>query len=514
MPTYTNLGIQQIDNGTQAGSWGTITNNNFEYFDTAICGVLPITLSSAINTNLDVANYAPASPDGRNRVLVFSSATNLGAVCNVRITKNSSDSAPYFEGYYFVRNSLNTSDLIIYQGATIPGAANYARIPNGQDAIVLCFGTGIVGVFLQNSQQFTTISGIAGVGLSINTSAASGPALSTTVPAKLTVGPGTYTDNTTAASTTVAHGTLTSLRTSAVAATNSSVTYTRASTLYVENAPTAGSNVTITYSYAAYIANGWSYFGGNVGIGDSSPSYPLTINATGTYPIVATTTSVSGLLLTSTDASEDGMSVTFAKYSASPVDGDDLCYLRFFGRNTATPTPGNIEYARITVEATDVSTGTEDGTLKFAIRTNGALAVSTPALKLDSAGITVPATYGNSVGSPNRSVYVNSSGEYGGLTSSIRYKENIENTFYGLDEVMQLRAVTFNYISDPTAPRSFGFIAEEVDAIGLKELVSYNIIDQPESVHYELMAPLLAKAIQEQQAMIEDLKARVAALGG
>lgn len=100
------------------------------------------------------------------------------------------------------------------------------------------------------------------------------------------------------------------------------------------------------------------------------------------------------------------------------------------------------------------------------------------------------------------------------LTSSIRYKENIEESSYGLDEVMQLRAVTFNYKSDPTAPRSFGFIAEEVDAIGLKQLVSYNIIDQPESVHYELMVPLLAKAIQEQQAMIEYLKARVAALGG
>jgi len=513
MPTYTNLGIQQIDNGTQAGSWGTITNNNFEYFDTAICGVLPVTISVAANTDLDVANYAPASPDGRNRVLVFSSATNLGAVCNVRITKNSGTGAPYFEGYYFVRNSLNTSDLIIYQGATIPVAANYARIPNGQDAIVLCFGTGIVGVFLQNSQQFTTISGIAGVGLSINTSAASGPALSTTVPAKLMVGPGTYTDNITAASTTVAHAPLTSLRTSAVAATNSSVTYTRASTLYVENAPTAGSNVTITNPYAVYIANGQNYFGGNVGIGDSSPSYPLTINATGTYPIVATTTSTLGFSLTSTDASNAGMTVLFAKYSASPANGDDLCNLRFYGRNNATPTPGNIEYARISAEATDVSTGTEDGALNFLINVNGTLS-SSPKLRLDSKGITVPATYGNSVGSPNRSVYVNSSGEYGGLTSSIRYKENIENTFYGLNEVMQLRAVTFNYISDPTAPRSFGFIAEEVDAIGLKELVSYNIIDQPESVHYELMVPLLAKAIQEQQAMIEDLKARVAALGG
>lgn len=505
MPAYTNLGIEQIDNGTQAGTWGTTTNNNFEYFDTAIVGVLAVTISTAANTDLNVANYAPSSPDGRNRVLVFSSATNLGAVCNVRITKNSITGAPYFEGYYFVRNSLNTSDLIIYQGATIPGAANYARIPNGQDAIVVCFGDGTVGLFLQSSQQFTTISGIAGVGLSINTSAASGPALSTTVPAKLTVGPGTYTDNVTAASTTVAHGTLNSLRTSAIAASNSSVTYTRASTLYIENAPSAGSNVTITYPYATYIANGVSYFGGYVGIGDSTPTYPLTISATGTYPIVATTTSTSAFSLTSTDASASGMSVVYAKYSASPVDGDDLCYLRFFGKDSGA---NSIEYARITVEATDVTNGTEDGSIYFGIVKAGATLQTR--FYINATGIRVPDTYNNPV--TGKIVYVSSTGVYGYLTSSIRYKENIENVSYGLNEVLNLRSVIYNYKTDPNASKSIGFIAEEVEEI-VPEAVYYKD-GQPDALNYEFIIPLLTKAIQEQQAMIEDLKARVEALGG
>lgn len=506
MPAYTNLGIEQIDNGTQAGTWGTTTNNNFEYFDTAIVGVLAVTISTAANTDLDVANYAPSSPDGRNRVLVFSSATNLGAVCNVRITKNSSTGAPYFEGYYFVRNSLNTSDLIIYQGATIPGAADYARIPNGQDAIVVCYGgpTGKVGLFLQDSQQFTTISGIAGVGLSINTSAASGPALSTTVPAKLTVGPGTYTDNVTAASTTVAHGTLNSLRTSAIAASNSSVTYTRASTLYIENAPSAGSNVTITYPYATYIANGVSYFGGYVGIGDSTPTYPLTISATGTYPIVATTTSTSAFSLTSTDASATPMYVYYYKTSASPADGDGVCWLRFFGRNSAS---ANTEYGRIAITANDVTSTTEDSTMDFGIFKNNAFAYK---LTINSTGIKVPDTYNNPV--TGKIVYVSSTGVYGYLTSSIRYKENIENVSYGLNEVLNLRSVIYNYKTDPNASKSIGFIAEEVEEI-VPEAVYYKD-GQPDALNYEFIIPLLAKAIQEQQAMIEDLKARVAALGG
>jgi hypothetical protein len=98
-----------------------------------------------------------------------------------------------------------------------------------------------------------------------------GPALSTTAPADLYVRSGnTYVDNTTAASGTVSHGTVSSFGLKGIAATNATVTYTNASTIYVHGAPNAGSNVTITNPYALFIAAGTSYFGGNVGIGGAS----------------------------------------------------------------------------------------------------------------------------------------------------------------------------------------------------------------------------------------------------
>jgi hypothetical protein len=545
MPAYTNLGIQQIDNGTQAGSWGTITNNNFEYFDTAICGVLPVTISVAANTDLDVANYAPASPDGRNRVLVFSSATNLGAVCNVRITKNSSTGAPYFEGYYFVRNSLNTSDLIIYQGATIPGAANYARIPNGQDAIVLCFVTGgvpIVGVFLQNT-QFSALSGTSGVGLPVNSAAASGPALSTTVPAKLMVGPGTYTDNVTPASTTVANAPLNILRTSAIAASNPSVTYTNAYTLYIENAPTAGSNVTITNSYAAYIANGKSYFGDAVTIGATTFSGPslsgsnaakLTVGA-GIYtdtssagtisfgcinllstPTVAASvagriyTTLATVYIPSSPVAGTNVTITnpYALYVGGGGTGTGAFGKNYFAGNTGVGITAS-DYYRFQVRSEDsASTSYAARFLNFSsanlfsARSDGTL----------NTGTTANSPYNNVVSSTPKIVYVNSAGELGYLSSSLRYKENIENVSYGLNEVLNLRSVIYNYKTDPDAPKSIGFIAEEVEEL-VPEAVYYKD-GQPDALNYEFIIPLLAKAIQEQQAMIEDLKARVAALGG
>jgi hypothetical protein len=96
--------------------------------------------------------------------------------------------------------------------------------------------------------------------------AASGAALTVTAPAKIYSSTGTYTDTTTAASGTVTHGTIASFNNPAIAATNATVTYTNASTVYIDGAPTNGTNVTITNPYALYVNSGTSFFGGNVNL--------------------------------------------------------------------------------------------------------------------------------------------------------------------------------------------------------------------------------------------------------
>jgi hypothetical protein len=97
-----------------------------------------------------------------------------------------------------------------------------------------------------------------------------GPALSVTAPADLHIrGGNTYVDSTTAASGTVSHGAVSSFGQKAIAATNATVTYTNASTLYVAGAPGAGANVTITNPWAQFTAAGRSYLGDQV---DGNPA--------------------------------------------------------------------------------------------------------------------------------------------------------------------------------------------------------------------------------------------------
>jgi hypothetical protein len=123
----------------------------------------------------------------------------------------------------------------------------------------LIFSTTADGASSPTERVRINASGLTTVGYS----AATGAALSTTVAAKLYSANTTYTDGITAASGTVTHGTIVSFDNPAIAASNASVTYTNASTLYIDGAPSAGSNVTITNPYALYVAAGTVYFGGS-----------------------------------------------------------------------------------------------------------------------------------------------------------------------------------------------------------------------------------------------------------
>jgi len=103
--------------------------------------------------------------------------------------------------------------------------------------------------------------------------------------------------------------------------------------------------------------------------------------------------------------------------------------------------------------------------------------------------------------------------------STQRSKENIVSYTHGLSDVLKLRPVSFKYKQEtgkppaPTATQA-GFIAEEINALGLTEYVSYDKDNQPEGLKYANMVALLTKAIQDLNAKVESLQAEVTALKG
>lgn len=87
--------------------------------------------------------------------------------------------------------------------------------------------------------------------------------------------------------------------------------------------------------------------------------------------------------------------------------------------------------------------------------------------------------------------------------SSIRYKEDIQDLTYSVEDVLKLRGVT--YKKKGTSHTEIGVIAEEVNDI-IPEVVAKNSDGSVESVSYGRLTAVLIEAIKEQQKQIDELK--------
>jgi hypothetical protein len=123
----------------------------------------------------------------------------------------------------------------------------------------------------------------------------------------------------------------------------------------------------------------------------------------------------------------------------------------------------------------------------------------------------------NNTTSNSANMYVDSIGGLYRSTSSLKYKTDVQNATHGLEDLLKLRSVTYKQKNadadgNPVNTVFGGLIAEEVDAAGLTEFVQYAEDGTPDALAYGNMVSLCIKAIQEQQAIITSLTARIAAL--
>jgi len=134
-------------------------------------------------------------------------------------------------------------------------------------------------------------------------------------------------------------------------------------------------------------------------------------------------------------------------------------------------------------------------------------------LRIDKDGDLLPALSGEySLGSPDlrwADVWT-----VGGLhqLSDGRYKENVRDLIYGLEEVRALRPVIYSMIGHPDQGPRYGLIAQEVREV-LPEAVSGSEDDDGTlSMDYGELVPVLVKAVQEQQEQIDNQADQIAAL--
>ena len=93
--------------------------------------------------------------------------------------------------------------------------------------------------------------------------------------------------------------------------------------------------------------------------------------------------------------------------------------------------------------------------------------------------------------------------------SSERFKEDIEDLSYGLETVLELRPVSFNWKDDfiPSDVTQIGFIAEEVDLL-IPEVVGRGPDGEIQNVDYPKLVTVVVNAIKELWSEITGLKAK------
>jgi hypothetical protein len=114
--------------------------------------------------------------------------------------------------------------------------------------------------------------------------------------------------------------------------------------------------------------------------------------------------------------------------------------------------------------------------------------------------------YGVTTGTTGVEVFIDSAGQLGTKSSSIRYKEEVQDMDDASHGLFRLRPVTFRYkqpLADGSKPIDYGLIAEEVADV-YPEMVARNAQGQIETVQYSKLTPMLLNEVQKQHQEVEE----------
>lgn len=102
------------------------------------------------------------------------------------------------------------------------------------------------------------------------------------------------------------------------------------------------------------------------------------------------------------------------------------------------------------------------------------------------------------------------SGRLGVATSSARFKDAVNDMGDASQGLMRLRPVTFRYKPelDPIGLQQYGLVAEEVAEV-YPELVACDRDGHPETIRYQLLAPMLLNEVQKQEQTIEQQRQQI-----
>ena len=506
-------GSNTIDNGNnpQTWNWSTLTNNQ--------ALTLQSNGTSATNgqqlLNVYIAGTAAAN-NAQTTAGRFANAHSGTGSANIAVSGEAIDGDKNWAIYGFI-NSTNAGDAGVWgDSRNNGGGATYGvygtnASPAGYAGYFSNSGGGYAAAFVGGNVGIGTATPLALLhesgGVTAGAWGASGIAYRNDA--------ATFTDNSTSAGSTVTNAMVNAIGQPTITASNGTsgnkVTYTNAATVYIANAPTAGTNTIITNPYALDIATGASYFGGHLTVegvtstgATGTGNFMFSASPTTTGTLTGAAANFSGNVCVGCSGYSDlfsvdsGSNTTVAQFQSTGTqalieltDGYGGGYNQYFGAYNG----GFIIYADNNV----VLYGDSSGRPYLENAASGALASYYACFDPSS--------------SPSGEISYQASN----CTSSTPGTKEITGEYspaIALHQALQLRPITFIMKKDPELGEMVGLSAPEVERVN-KDLAGYNPkTGKLITVQYDRIGVVAIAALQEQQKEIDDLTAQLIALGG
>lgn len=459
--TYSALKIELIGTGDQSGTWGATTNVNLgTALEQAIVGRAATTFPTDGDLTITLTN-TNATQVARHYILNVISSVSLTATRNLVV--------PAIDKPYLIENNTTGGQSITVKTTAGTGVT----VPNGRRTMVYADSVNVVAAenfkpALVLGAALPVASGGTGVTTSTGTGAVvlgTGPTISnaalTGVPTVPTASLGT---NTTQAASTA-------FVISEVIAGQTGVTSF--------SAGTTGFTPTIATSGAVSLAGTLTVLNG--GTGSTTLAGAGIVTTGGTQTITGAKTITGALGITEANPAPS----LWPAYAKSKLDANPA-FVFDGGTGVGALTTaffGGAGSSNTVVFASFIYGNAASANVVGDLRSTGTNLV------VDNAVVIAPSDY--------------------------RLKDNIDTITNGLEVVNQLRPVSYTWKHDSS--QGHGFIAHELQQVlpasvsGEKNQTHSDGRIKPQGIDYSTIIPVLTAAIQEQQTLINNLTARVAA---
>lgn len=266
---------------------------------------------------------------------------------------------------------------------------------------------------------------------------------------------------------------------------------------------------------SAFSSSSSLYFDGtNLGVGTSSPGAKLDVQGN---------INMGGDLVTGAGISTGDCAIELG----SNRTGNGNSYIDWHAQTSVDADFRIIRFAGANGPASIMNAGT--GALTFNMNgSSGNASGATEVMRIDSSGnllvgatsqssgytgqLIIPAVY-NRTSAVAANAGIDSTYAFFRSTSALKYKQDVRD-LESID-ISKFRAVRYKSKceGDDQTKDHFGFIADEVLTAGYPELVTFGENNEVEGFQYERMTAVLLKTVQEQQAIITDMAAKLKTAG-